>query len=199
MHKKNLSLLLLTIYIMGCASAYRPMVTRHASYLAASETGNILMEYRYEVLKESENKKYARKANDKGIQLVAVAITNDSQNEIVFGEDVKLYANNEPITPLRPEAVKRQVRQVSGWYMFWGLFWIFISSCENGNCNVIPLPIGLVIGLGNMAKAQKANRYFVEDMEHNSPMNKTIAPGETVYGLLPLKVKEGETLELRLK
>lgn len=175
------------------------MLARHASYNASSEGQGLIFEYKYGVLRDAGNKKYGRKAEDKGIEFVAVAITNDTDQPFNFTNDTDLYADDRLVTPLEPEEVKKEVRQISGLYMLWGLFWLNITNCENGDCSFIPLPIGLLIGFGNMGIAQKSNKNFVQDMKFHSLANKTIEPGQTVYGILPIRAFPGQELQLRWK
>lgn len=130
---------------------------------------------------------------------MSAAFTNETDRVIHFGEDVAIYFGDNLITALRPEEVHREVRQISGLYMLWGLFWITISNCENSDCKVIPLPVGLLIGLANMTAAKRANNYFIDDLTRQSLMNKTVAPGETVYGILPIRAEGGEDLRVRWK
>jgi hypothetical protein len=157
------------------------------------------LEYKYSVLRQAGNKKYARKADDKNIKIVGIKFTNLTDADIHFGNDLDVYADDQKITPLSPDVVKKEVKQVSGLYMLWSLFWITFTKCENDDCSITPIPIGLLIGIGNTAGASGANKSFNRELEYHNMMNKTVKPGQTVKGLLIVRSDTEAPLSVRFK
>lgn len=184
---------------MGCASSYRQINPYRIVYQDSVASYGAALEYKYDVLRKAGNKKYARKADDKGIKIVAIQFTNLTDEEINFGKDVEILADGEKITPLSPEVVRREVKQVSGLYMLWSLLWVTISKCENDDCSVTPIPVGLLIGIGNTIGASGANKNFNRELEYHNLMNKIVEPGASVKGLLILRTEGEQSLEVRLK
>jgi hypothetical protein len=65
------------------------------------------------------------------------------------------------------------------------------SSTINSNGTISSasrLPIGLILGpgiaFGNMAVAGTANQNFLRELNEYNLINKTITPGQTVFGLI---------------
>jgi hypothetical protein len=195
----RLFLIVFAATCMGCASSYRQINPYRVLYQDSVASYGAALEYKYDVLRKAGNKKYARKADDKGIKIVAIQFTNLTDVEINFSRDVEILADGEQITPLLPEVVRREVKQVSGLYMLWSLLWVTISKCENDDCSVTPIPVGLLIGIGNTIGASAANRNFHQELEYHNLMNKTVAPGASVKGLLILRTTDEKSLEVRLK
>src|SRR5688572_11405238 len=182
-------LLIFSCACMSCASSYRQINPMRIAYQDSTASPGIAMEYKYNVLRQAGNKKYARKADDKLIKIVAVKFTNLTDQEIAFGKDVVVSADDERITPVSTEVVKKQVRQVSGLYMLWSLFWLTFTKCDNEDCSVTPIPIGLLIGIANTAGASGANKNFNRELEQHNMMNKIVKPGQTVKGLLIIRAE----------
>ncbi|MFZ6009788.1 MAG: hypothetical protein ACOYXT_05510 [Bacteroidota bacterium] len=199
MFNNKICIWLVACILMGCASAYRPVMPNRISYKESFEDNGLKLQYRYNILKEAGNKKYAAKESRSGIRLVAVEFTNNSEQTVTFGQNVGVFSGNRELVPLKPEEVRREIRQVAGLYMIWSAFWIVINNCDNDDCTSIPLPVGALIGLGNMSAAKAANRNMLHDLRRYDLSGKTIGPGETVYGILPLAVIEGDVLEVHLK
>jgi hypothetical protein len=130
------------------------------AYPEITAAPGVEMQYKYDVLKQAGNRKYARKADNKNIRLVAIEFTNLTDQEIDFGKDVEILAGNVAIIPLHPDVVKREVKQMSGLYMLWSLFWVTITKCEGDDCSVTPIPVGLLIGIANTAGASGANKLW---------------------------------------
>lgn len=192
-------LLVLLIACVGCASSYRVINPLRIVYQDSSESYGGVLGYRYDVLREAGNKKYARKADDKKIRIVGMKFTNLTDQAINFGEDVEIFADGQRIIPLPSDVVKREVKQISGLYMLWSLFWVTLSKCENDDCSVTPIPVGLLIGIGNTVGASGANRNFHKELEFHNLITKVVDPGETVKGLLLIRAENEQKLEVHLK
>jgi hypothetical protein len=192
-------LITFSLVCLGCASSYRQINPYRIVYQDSVASYGGALEYKYDVLRKAGNKKYARKADSKKIKIVAIKFTNLTDEAINFGQDVEILSNGEIIEPLSPEVVRREVKQVSGLYMLWSLFWVTINKCENDDCSVTPIPVGLLIGVGNTIGASGANKSFNRELEYHNLSNKIIEPGESVKGLLVFRNADERKLEVRLK
>ena len=74
------------ITLTSCASSYKPTTPKTQNYASSSKVNNVKLEYKYNLLQ----KKYAKKEVKKGVKVVAVKVTNNSDNDLMFGSDIKL-------------------------------------------------------------------------------------------------------------
>ncbi len=82
----KLKLVLITgvVLLNSCATGYVTIDPKNQNYASSDEKDNIKIEYKYNVLK----KKYAKKEIKKNINVVAIKITNNSENDQIFGENM---------------------------------------------------------------------------------------------------------------
>lgn len=182
MKKIVLGIFLLSL-LASCASSYKAITPESVNYRGVDNSKPISFSYKYDVLRERGNKKYAKKESRKGVKVVAIRIENNSENSYVFGKDIKIHASGVPINILEPRAVLQQLKQSVPIY----LLYLLLTPMQfyNGDSSA---PIGLVIGpgitAGNMIVAGSANKHFLEELENNFLNGKVINAGETVYGLV---------------
>ncbi|MCB0490252.1 MAG: hypothetical protein KDC99_17365 [Cyclobacteriaceae bacterium] len=195
---KYTSILLIgVITLSSCASGYRPMLPRQMSFSSLEGEG-IKYSYRYNVLSETRNKKYANKELKHGVKLIALQVQNTTDEEVILREHARFYTGDKQVLPLDPKQMQQQVKQPGGLYMLWSLLWLYYTKCEGFECNTIPIPIGVVIGLLNLSTASRANKDLLSELISNNILDKRIAPGETVTGLLGISSDGSLPLEIRL-
>lgn len=83
---KAFSWFLLSCVLCGCAARYRPMPVNQTRVQSFAEVDDFEMGYRNNVLRDTGNKKYAKKAARKNISLVVVEFTNHSSRPITLRE-----------------------------------------------------------------------------------------------------------------
>ena len=194
--------LMLTAIILSCASSYKPIAPSTLRYVnnTTSEDGQLEIGFKYEVLELRGNRKYAKREEKRGIDVVAVRITNNSEREIDFYEDVKIRSNDSEIIPLDPEVVGQSIRQGVAIYLLYGLITIQTYECSFGGCETTAVyPIGVPIAIGNMVVAGSANTNFKNEVKAYSLVDKRILPGQTVYGILGFRELEFGNLSISLK
>lgn len=146
-----------------------------------------MFDYKYDVLEESGNRKYARREQRRGLQVIGPKITNNSDETITLVENVKIYADNQLAIPIEPQYIQNQLKQPVPIYLLYILLWLTFGSCENNDCNTTAIPIGLPISIGNMAVDGTANAKFLDELKSNNFLSKQIKPGEKAYGLVGFK------------
>ncbi|HMG91753.1 MAG TPA: hypothetical protein VK589_16960, partial [Chryseolinea sp.] len=152
MRTKLLALACIAAIFSGCAGSYHPVRVKNLSYSSVTEDHGIEMQYKYDILREAGNKKYAKKELKKNIRLVAVEFTNNSDRPINFKEDIEIYSGDRKIIPLEPAYAKKELKQIAPLYLLWSLLWVTINKCDDhGDCSSTPLPVGAAIGIVNMA------------------------------------------------
>ncbi len=177
------ALLLLT----SCATSYKQIKPYKLNYSGNSGTNEVEFSYQTNVLTTSGNKKYANKENKNDISIVAVRIINNSSEEITLGKNASIQSNYAPVRLLSPTQITSKIKQNAGAY----LLYLLLTPMElqvQVNDKIDTYNIGYVIGpaisLLNIANASGANSAFGKELSEFSLLDKTIQPGETVYGLV---------------
>ncbi len=191
----KLSLLLVFVLLLNsCASRYRKINPQTINYLSKNADGNILLEYKYDLLE----KKYKKNETKNNIKLVAVKITNNTEKEVVLGRDFKLvYENGKEINLIETEKLFKTIKQSPASYLWYLLLSPIkfelktTTSNNNGNPETdsqFSFPIGVILGpvltFGNMIVAGNSNKNFKKELLDFDLYGKSIKIGETIYGLI---------------
>ena len=183
--KNYLQFLVVILVVSSCASSYINIQPNSIAYQTNLTHQDVDFSYKYGVLSERKNSKYAKKESLKGIQVAAVKVTNRSDKPFVFGQDLKVYSNGNPVVLLEPQVIHQNLKQGVPIYLLYLL--LTPMQFHSGNSST---PIGVVIGPGiaaaNMIGAASANSNFLKELEENSLNGRTINAGETVYGIIGL-------------
>jgi hypothetical protein len=179
----------------SCASSYHAINPQNLHYVANEETSELSFSYRYNIMQEAGNKKYAKKADKRGIELVAVKITNHTKQSLSFRDDIELYAGSQSVYPMQPHLAHQQIKQNTPIYLLYGLLSFIRFYSVDASGNVSTFPIGLLLGPGitglNMATAASANKALKSELEKSDLLDRTIGPGETVHGIIALRNNTG--------
>ena len=170
--------------LSGCAASYKPIKPEKLTYPRTFETSDLKLIYEYDVLSRAKNKKYAKKERTHLVNLVAVDITNKTDRPLTINEDVKFYSGARELNLMSPQLTKAELKQIAPLYLLWSLFWVVIYKCEDKDCDVTPIPIGLGIGLLNTAIASGANKNLLNELTKYDVIGKVVQPGETLNGLI---------------
>jgi hypothetical protein len=198
-------LLFLIIFLSNCATSYRIINPTTLHYTSEITNKDIFLEYRYGLL----HKKYTSKEIDKNIRLVAVKITNNSDQDLIFGKDFTLgFENGTKLEILENEKVYKKLKQSVPVYLFYFLLTPFnlLISKTNSYGTQEPdqfIPIGLILGpalaTSNMAVAGSSNGKFRSELTQYNILGITIKKGETVHGLVGIKALEFGPINIKLK
>lgn len=192
------------LVLSSCASGYKVIEPTSLSYLSSSETNNVKLEYKYNLL----SKKYLKKELKKGVKLAAIKITNNSNRDYVFGKDLKLtYSSGGQVDLLQNSRAFHKLKQNTPIYLLYLLLTPMrfeVSQTTNGYSEVTSsTPIGLLVGpgiaAGNMITAGSANKKFKTELEDFNLFNKTIKQGETKYGIIVINSNSSESLKLKIE
>ena len=186
--------------LRNCASGYKMIEPKFINYASTHETDNVKLEYKYDLL----DKKYAKKELKKGVKLVAVKITNNSEKDVMFGRDAKLtYENGTEIFVMENKKVFTTLKQSPASYLWFLLLTpMNLYTAENGQ-QTSSTPIGLAVGPGlaggNMFAADAANKKFKTEMLKYNIYGTLIKKGETKYGLIGIKSDSFDSLKLKIE
>jgi len=198
---KTLFLCIAICTLTSCASAYKMINPESINYVSTNTTENVKLEYKYDLL----NKKYAKKETKKGVKVVALKITNNSEEDLMFGRDLKItYENNTEVLVLENDQVFKTLKQSTASYLFYLLLTpmnLYTSSSSTGEQN--SAPIGLVIGPGlaggNMIVASSANKKLKTEILNYNINGTVIKKGETKHGLIGIETNSFDSLKLKVE
>jgi len=184
--RKVLILIISGFLFGGCAVPYYNIKPETINYTTEIKENNINFSYRYDVLRERGNKRYAKKEDIKNIKVLAVRITNNSDNDIAIGKDLFFYCDSTQIYPLDPYLARNELKQLAATHLFYLL--LTPMQLYTGNDS---FPIGLILGpgisLGNLFSASSANNHMLFEFTKYYILNKTIKKGETAYGIFAFR------------
>lgn len=203
--KKILVLSLLYLFFSSCASSYKNIDPSKFNYISNDKNEKVTFSYKYDIL----NKKYSKKETKNDVKLVAVKVTNSSENELIIGDNLELiYGDGNQLTLLENKEIFKSLKQSPASYLWYLLLTPtqFYTTSTNSNGyteQTSSFPIGVIIGSGiaggNMLAASTANKKFKQDLLDYNLLGKKIKPGETVYGLLGIRSKMYNSIYIKLK
>lgn len=185
----------IVVVLSACAASYKPIKPPTVSYNSHDLQDGVEFSYKYDVLRESGNNKYAKKETKKGIKLVAVKITNNTVSELIIGRDIAFYSGQSQIFPMEPLVIKQSIKQIVPGYLFYLLLTpvnlTVTKTSSNGHNDTEMYPVGLGLGpaitFGNMLVAGSANKNMLNELMEFNILNRDIQPGETVYGIIGIR------------
>lgn len=183
------------IFLSGCAATYRPINPPTLNYDSHDLYDGVGLSYKYDVLRERGNKKYASKEIKKGVKVIAVKVTNNTDSVINMGRDVAFYAGRSQLFLMKPMVIKESIKQiVPGYLPYLALSFVNLTITHSTDGMVTKqetYPTGLIIGpvltIGNMAMAGTANKSLFTELSEYNIINTAIQKGETVYGIIGVR------------
>lgn len=193
-------MLALTTLTTSCAGSYAPIrPQRIATYTSSPTAGPVDMAYQYDALHlGGSNKKYVKKEGKRGYHVAAVRVTNNWDRELNFSRDLVLLSGDRPVIPVPATGAAHDMEQGVAIYLLYLLLNFQVGSTRDIRTGATSggtfIPTGPFIAIGNMLGASLANINMRKEFESFDLTNRTIKPGETVYGIITLR----EVLPMRL-
>lgn len=201
--KKFILQTFIIIIIIGfsssCASRYN-LVNPQKVYFQNSYSSEEGMEfsYKYDVLRENGNDKQAKKEAKKFVRVVAVKLTNNTDSDLIIGNDLVFYAGNQLISPMMPFEAKTVLKQSTPTYLLYLLLTPTTLITSGAT-----IPIGLILGpgitAGNMLMSNSANKNLYTNLEMYNIFGTTLKKGETISGLISFRGSGYEPIYIELK
>lgn len=170
------------LLLASCAQSYNSIRPSRLNYHSTSNLDEIKLEYRYDVLRESGNTKFHKKEQRNRLKLVAVKITNNTNEVIIIGKNAAFFSNSKLLVPIEAHTTRNLLKQSQPSYLLYLLLTGFTVSV-----NYDTYPVGLALGpgltIGNMITASTANKNLLYELLDYDLNNRQIQPNETVYGL----------------
>jgi hypothetical protein len=181
--KKNILLALPFLALMllsSCAASFTSLNPKSFYYSNTTITDSVKLSYKYNVLTERGNKKYAKKELKMGVKITAIKIVNNGNETLRHGENFKFVSGDKDVIPLDPLTTFQKVKQKTTSHY----------------------PIGLVVGpglaIGNLLYASSSNSKFKEELLQYDVLGKDIKPGETGTFLLSFQNVEFGPLGIKM-
>ena len=196
------SLLALTT---GCAGSYAPIrPDKVATFVSSPTSGPVEMAYQFDALRlGGKNKKYAKYETKRGYRVVAVRVTNKWDREVNFSRDLTLLYGDRPVSPIAGTTAARDLKQGVAIYLLYLLVNPRVGATTDVRTGATTggttLPLGPFIAGGNMLGASGANASLRKEFEAYDLTNRTLKPGETVYGILSLRETAVAPLRLEMR
>lgn len=188
--KRNVILFLAVILLGSCASSYKSMNPKAINYVAHDLQGDLSLSYKYDILQENGNKKYAKKEDKKGVRVVAIRLTNNTDRILNVAQDVAFYSGESQIFPMEPQVIKNMLKQPAPAYLLY-MFLTPVTLNIIYGTSIDSYPVGLFLGPGltllNVATAGSANNKFMRDLTLYDILYTDIQPGESAYGIIGIR------------
>jgi hypothetical protein len=190
------------LMICSCASSYKQINPDSLYFTGKSSQDDIEFSYKTSILNASGNSKFALKEAKSGTSLIAVRILNNSDKEIIIGQNAHLKSGNYQLELLTPNQITSKIKQSTASYLLFMLLTPMHLTIDNRDGPPESYNIGIGVGPGltllNMATASGANSAFYNELIQFSLINKSIAPGETTFGLVGFNYHSFGTIELEI-
>lgn len=195
---KIITILFGILLLTSCASGYNKINPPQVDYHLSKKVDDVTLEYRYGKL----TKKYTRKQLLGGVKLVSVKITNNSDKELIYGQNIKLtYAQGKEANIIENKKAFKLIRQQSvPYFLYLLLIPLDFESRDAYGRVTSSVQIGKILGpaisLLNFLTAESANSKMKRELLKNDLEGRSIKAGETVYGIVALKTVEWEELDI---
>ena len=192
------------IYLLtSCASSYTLIHPQIVYYTDVSIADSVSFAYRYDVLSESNNWKYAKKERRENLKVLVIKIVNNSKTTLGFKDNIQLYSGEKQITLLDNKDVYDELKQsVPSFILYLLLTPIHKLSVNfDGPANIFPVGyiVGPVLTGYNVVKATHANAQFSYELIKYNIVNQKIAPDDTVYGIICFEAHDNVPLTMKRK
>ena len=194
----------------GCASSYRKISPVLLEYTKGEKTESIDYGYHFNVLANFQNKKYAKKAEQGNIKIVAFEITNVSNRKFDLVNDVEyIQQAGIKIKPMEPDSAYRLLELKPRKYLpllFFSAvnyYWIEeIGPPSEVKSYFRMIPVGIVIApiltMFDVETVKLSNLSLAADLDLYSPYS-NILPGQKKYILIPFKDISEMPIQMKIR
>ena len=204
-HLLQILLPLLSLLFSGCASTFKSIDPQKIPFNYVENTPDVQFSYAYDVLSIRGNKKYVKKEMKHGMRVVAVKITNNTQQTLELNKNLKLVVGNNQTTPVEPTIVTNNLKQDTWMYLLYTPVALTFGATTTNNYGQVEsqggtiLPVGPLLAAGNILIALDANKNFRKELTKFNLLDKKIEPGQTVYGLITLHSLTAEPIKFEVQ
>jgi len=197
--------LALCLFFCSCASTFKSIDPQKIPFSYTENAADIQFSYAYDVLALNGNKKYVKRETKHGMRVVAVRITNNSQQTLQLNKNLKLIVGNNQTMPIEPAIVTKNIKQRTWLYLLYTPLTLTFNATTTNSYGHIEsqggttIPIGPFIAGGNLIMAHTANKNFRKEISKFNLLDTKIEPGQTVYGLITLHSLTAEPIKFEVQ
>ena len=200
---KIVFLFLAVFLISSCASPYKLINPSLVDFKVKNSTDDVSIKYKYNLL----HKAYAKKEKRRGVELVAVQIINNSDKDLIFGQDLSLTNyDGSKLYIMDKENAYESLKQSQAPFLFYLLFPPIRIDPLSGIETQYRLEyskrshlIGPILMLINILSVEVENKHFKEELDSSYLENQTIKMGDTLSGLIGIKSNSYDEIRIKLK
>jgi hypothetical protein len=194
-------LVLLATIFSGCAAIYNPIEPAYLNYELAGNYQGLKLSYRYGILAELNNKRFAKKESKNKLQVIALKIENTTDRSFVFDKDFVFASENQPLVLMENQKVAQLLKQKT-WPSLAFLLLALAPQVETTNgASVADFPVGQVAGpmlaIGNIIVKVNSNKQFQSELAYHSINAKEIKPKETAYAIITIAAESPMPIEVK--
>lgn len=192
--KNKLIVLYISIaFLSSCATTYKTLAPK--SFETTEVTDSVSFSYKYGILEESGNKKFAKRELPNSIRVLSVKIVNETNNELIIGKNCKFFSRSNELELVDPIEAHRKLKQGVAEYLVYLLLTpINLNIKDPKTLTTDVIPIGLALGplltVVNISAAASANGKFLKELKSFNLIDKKVAPGQTVFGLITVRTND---------
>jgi hypothetical protein len=193
-------------FLTSCAVRYRTVSPSILQYPVQPGDSSKVVISSISDFNQTFNSRYGKKEFKAGYAAIAVKVTNLKDQPVqLTRENLKVSSKAGEREIITMEEYTKRVQQVPQAYLLhtlWGPWqWSHVENPAPGQpeSTFVFLPIGLVVGIGNMFYAAHANTKHKAALSNNQLIGLTVEPGQTVYGILLIRSSGFEKLRIELK
>jgi hypothetical protein len=173
----------------GCASSYKaiqPLNLAFENDMPMQGDSLVVVAYRYNVLRESGNDRYADMEKRRGFCVLGMRIDNQSADTLYFPENFAFFNGTMPVEPLPLYFVDKPISQESNEDVV-----VLYPSYYLGD-PLLDIPTFI-----NMAVAVDADSKMRKEFEAYYLVYSTIPPNTAVQGIVAFPVQTGAVLTVK--
>lgn len=193
MKNKLIVLCISFVFLSSCATTYKTLAPK--SFETTEVTDSVSFSYKYGILEASGNKKFAKRELPNSIRVLSVKIVNQTNNELIIGKNCKLFSRSNELELVDPVEAHRKLKQGVAEYLVYLLLTpINLNIKDPKTLTTDVIPIGLALGplltVVNISAAASANGKFLKELKSFNLIDKKVAPGQTVFGLITVRTND---------
>jgi hypothetical protein len=182
------SLILIIGVLISCAANYYPISPLTIDYQDATfleVDSNISIGYKYDVLRQAGNKKYARFEKRWNVSLLALFIDNKGTDTLYVPDDLVFLDGEIPVMPFELEELQMLYQTNTD-----------LNRADSDWAADIPWWVSLGFGSWNLIKSERADESLMEELENYYLIYSLIYPGTRVSGLIVLPIERNTPLSI---
>ena len=199
-------LMLTMLLLTSCAVSYHSIRPESFNYPTSVTEDGIKVSYKYDVFRSTGNNRYAEKEMKKGLRLIAIQITNQSDSTIQLSRDCDFYTGDVRVLPMTTSDISYRLKQqVWPYYFYMLMTFMEFNYTVTTPTNIMSgsWRVGYLLGPGltllNVTKASKSNSRLYINLNMTDVWNREILKGETVTGLIGIEGREVVPIHIRKK